>query len=74
MFDVILSRRNFLRVGAAGALTLPSILRAAEGKTNRARARSVILVYLGGGLSHLDSFDPKPRTGVVPTLAGRCAR
>ena len=21
-----------------------------------------------------DSFDPKPRTGVVPTLAGRCAR
>lgn len=24
------------------------------------RAKSVILVYLGGGLSHHDSFDPKP--------------
>src|SRR5438046_2866029 len=26
----------------------------------RARAKSLILVYLGGGLSHHASFDPKP--------------
>ena len=26
----------------------------------KTRARSVILLYLGGGLSHHDSFDPKP--------------
>jgi hypothetical protein len=58
------SRRDFLRLGAVGALgiTLPGILRAQELETaqRKARARSVILVYLGGGLSHHDSFDPKP--------------
>jgi len=26
-----------------------------------AKARSVILCYMSGGVSHLDSFDPKPR-------------
>ncbi len=59
-----LSRRDFLRVGslAAVGLSLPTLLRAqsASGQRNRARARSVILVYLGGGLSHHDSFDLKP--------------
>ena len=64
------SRRDFLRVGAVGALglSLPALLqseaRAARlgpaKKARGARARSVILVFLGGGLSHHDSFDPKP--------------
>src|SRR6266480_6410629 len=60
------SRRDFLRVGAVGALglTLPGLFRAeARGATKqqgKARAKSVILVYLGGGLSHHDSFDLKP--------------
>jgi hypothetical protein len=61
VFDFALSRRNFLRVGAAGALTLPMLLKQqalAGGK--HSRARSVLLVYLGGGLSHHDSFDLKP--------------
>src|SRR5471032_319692 len=75
MLDVFLSnknkqcdghtRRDFLRLGAVGAfgLTLPTLLQAqATPRPNRAeaRARSVILVYLGGGLSHHDSFDLKP--------------
>jgi hypothetical protein len=78
MLDVILgrnrqgrcdgvSRRDFLRVGAVGALrlSLPALLHAEEiaspAKSGpKARARSVLLVYLGGGLSHHDSFDPKP--------------
>src|SRR5436309_6278640 len=66
MLDVYLgqgdrvSRRGFLRVGAAGGLALPALLRAGEGARHRPRAKSVILVYLGGGLSHHDSFDPKP--------------
>jgi uncharacterized protein (DUF1501 family) len=55
------SRRDFLRIGAIGSVGLAGVLsaqaRAAHGK---ARAKSVILVYLGGGLSHHDSFDPKP--------------
>src|SRR5947208_3770187 len=58
------SRRDFLRVGALGALglTLADALRSDAGTTGRARARarSVTLVYLGGGLSHHDSFDLKP--------------
>jgi hypothetical protein len=57
------TRRDFLRVGAVAGLglTLPRVLQA-QAQPNRAepRARSVILVYLGGGLSHHDSFDLKP--------------
>ena len=62
-----LTRRDFLRVGGLGALGLPALL--AVGSPGgggggispaEASARSVILVYLGGGLSHHDSFDPKP--------------
>jgi hypothetical protein len=57
------TRRDFLRVGAVGALglALPQLLHA-QAQPNRrgARAKSVVLVYLGGGLSHHDSFDLKP--------------
>lgn len=57
------TRRNFLRIGALAplGLTLPGVLRAEALTTPaKARARSVILVFLGGGLSHHDSFDMKP--------------
>src|SRR6476660_6489450 len=71
MFDVFLgrserrcdgySRRDFLRVGAIGGLSLAGLARAeTQKKKSKNRAKSVILVYLGGGLSHHDSFDPKP--------------
>jgi hypothetical protein len=57
------TRRDFLRVGGLGAVGLPALLRAesrAAADRGRARAKSVVLVFLGGGLSHHDSFDPKP--------------
>ena len=57
------TRRDFLRVGGLGALGLGTLLRAeAAAGTPRgaARARSVVLVFLGGGISHHDSFDLKP--------------
>jgi hypothetical protein len=58
------SRRDFLRVGALApvGLSLARLLSAerALGAGGKARAKSVILVYLGGGISHHDSFDPKP--------------
>jgi hypothetical protein len=62
------TRRDVLKVGSLGlaGLTLPGLLRAeaaskATGTARKgARAKSVVLVYLGGGLSHHDSFDPKP--------------
>lgn len=62
-----ISRRDFVRAGGLSllGLSLPSLLRAeaqaaADTAAPKARAKSVILVFLGGGLSHHDSFDPKP--------------
>jgi hypothetical protein len=71
-FDGV-SRRDFLRVGTLGALglSLPGLFRAeaqAAGK-KKARAKAVILVYLGGGLSHHDSFDLKPEA--PPEVRGK---
>ncbi len=59
------SRRDFLRVGALAPLGLSlanllSFEKAMAGAVAQSRAKSVILVYLGGGLSHHDTFDPKP--------------
>ncbi|MBX9623388.1 MAG: DUF1501 domain-containing protein, partial [Gemmataceae bacterium] len=55
------SRRDFLRVGGLGAVGAASLLRAeATAAPATARAKSVILVFLGGGISHHDTFDPKP--------------
>jgi hypothetical protein len=56
----LLSRRDLLRVGCVGIAgsLVPSPLRAVPQR--RATARSVILVWLAGGMTHIDSFDPKP--------------
>ena len=59
------SRRDFVRVGALApfGLSLGSLFaaeKAATGSAKRARAKSVILVFLGGGISHHDTFDLKP--------------
>jgi hypothetical protein len=56
-----LSRRSFLQVGgwAMGGLSLPGLLRA-EATAGRSSHKSVIIVYLSGGLAHQDTFDLKP--------------
>jgi hypothetical protein len=56
-------RRDFLALGAGGlfGLTLPDLLRLqARGEAPRRRAGAVIMVWLGGGPSHLDMWDLKP--------------
>jgi uncharacterized protein (DUF1501 family) len=63
-------RRDFLRIGGAGMLgmTLNNILAvqnasaasALAGRPGWGKAKSVIMVYLQGGPSHIDLFDPKP--------------
>ena len=57
-------RREFLRTGLAafGGLTLPSLyrLRAEAGRPATQNRTAVILVWLRGGASHLDTYDPKP--------------
>ncbi|CAK8988268.1 DUF1501 domain-containing protein, partial [Durusdinium trenchii] len=54
-----LSRRTFLQIGslAVGGLTLPHLARASATASSH---KSVIMVYLSGGLAHQDTFDPKP--------------
>ncbi len=61
------TRRDFLRVGGLGflGLSMTNLLAwqkaaGADAANPKARAKSIILVYLSGGLSHHDSFDPKP--------------
>src|SRR2546422_9550220 len=58
-----ISRRGFLQVGFLGAMGLgmPELLHAqTTGKAAGKKQRSVILLWLWGGPSHLDTFDPKP--------------
>ncbi|MBM3996165.1 MAG: DUF1501 domain-containing protein [Planctomycetes bacterium] len=58
-----MTRREWLRIGAlgVGALTLPGLLATeAQASGRRARARSVIILFLSGGPSHLDMWDLKP--------------
>src|SRR5688500_16950148 len=58
-----LYRRHFLCVGGVAALglTLGDVLRAEAGERSAsARAKNVLLIYLGGGQTHHDTYDPKP--------------
>src|SRR3984957_16351887 len=61
------SRREFLQIGGLGAtgLALPDLFRArAQGATppvaGAGRARSCILLFMGGGPPQMDTFDLKP--------------
>ncbi|HWL07148.1 MAG TPA: DUF1501 domain-containing protein, partial [Planctomicrobium sp.] len=62
-----LGRREFMSAGLAGfaSLSLPGLLRLqAESAVKTPREKtSVIMVWLPGGLSHVDTFDPKPNSG-----------
>ena len=57
-------RRDFLQVGGISALGLglnASYAQAAAG-SSQGKAKSCILIWLDGGPSHLESFDPKPQS------------
>ena len=55
------SRREFLRIGALGTgfLTLPNLIQLASAAGHHVRDRSVVLLFLQGGPSHIEFFDPK---------------
>ncbi len=71
----VLGRRSMLKASFAGiaGLSLPQLLAAKE--TNGGRRKSVILIWMTGGPSHIDTLDPKPLApvevrgpfGVIPT-------
>jgi len=62
---VVGSRRNMLKAGIAGmaGLSLPQLLQSRAEAANAGRAmshKSVILLWMTGGPSHIDTWDPKP--------------
>ena len=71
-FASIFSRRDLLRVGslsiAATAVPAAELLTAAEPRKSSLAgwqgADSVILLWMAGGVTHIDSFDPKPTAPV----------
>ncbi len=59
------SRREFLKVGALSSLglTLGDYFRLQDAfaeTTPTAKAESVIFIFMAGGMSHMETFDPKP--------------
>jgi hypothetical protein len=77
----VFSRRNMLKASLLGlaGLTLPRLLqeraRASVAGTAMGGRKSVILLWMAGGPSHIDTWDPKPDRplqnrgpfGVIPT-------
>jgi len=62
-----IDRRRALKAiaaGAAGFALAPSLVRG-QSAPRPARARSVIEIWMAGGPSHLDTFDPKPEAGTA---------
>lgn len=65
--DIFLDRRTLLRIGASGFMAA-LIARAGLAKSDpsaapslpAAKAKACILLWLNGGPSHIDTFDPKP--------------
>jgi hypothetical protein len=78
-----LTRRCFLSNAARTLLGVhllpmfgPSIAGAAPAATRKGAAKHVIYLFMAGGMSHIDTFDPKPRkkdvmgkTEAIPTKA-----
>ncbi|OAI55155.1 hypothetical protein AYO44_00120 [Planctomycetaceae bacterium SCGC AG-212-F19] len=67
MLHPTLSRRDLLQLSALGVLSAPasgwlSVLaaRAAEQSEGKPKHKSCILLFMHGGPSHIDTFDPKP--------------
>jgi hypothetical protein len=62
MLDFLSTRRGFLRVGSASLLGL-SLSEYFRLKAESAKAKSVIQLWMAGGPTQTDTFDPKPQAG-----------
>ena len=67
---VIQSRRGMLKASLAGlaGLSLPRLLAARDANAVQGpapRGKSVILLWMAGGPSHIDTWDPKPSRPIV---------
>lgn len=58
---VRMNRRNFLGLGIAGGLSsCSSLIKQAGAADGSGRAKNVLVIYEQGGMSHTDTWDPKP--------------
>jgi hypothetical protein len=58
-----ISRRNFIGIGLGSALTALTGIEAsasAPAIVGKGRAKQVLVIFEQGGVSHIDTFDPKP--------------
>src|SRR2546430_6611585 len=51
---------GFTGLALSAMLYRDGIARAVEAKPRAAKAKSVIWLFMNGGVSHLETFDPKP--------------
>src|SRR5262245_60345700 len=60
----VLSRRQILgaAAGAAGAASLGSLLRPVVADELKKKHKQVLFIWIDGGMSQLESWDPKPNT------------
>jgi uncharacterized protein (DUF1501 family) len=65
------SRRYFMErtaqftLGVSMSSLLPTLARAQAGKKDTGKAQNLIYIYLSGGMTHLDTFDPKESSSVA---------
>ena len=57
-WDALLNRRDLLRLGSVGVAGC--LLPSSRAGNPQGRARSIIVLWMAGGVTHIDSFDPKP--------------
>src|SRR4051794_7197866 len=60
-----LDRRSFLALAGLGWLTPVGQLLAEQAERTREPARSIIFLWLAGGPSQLETFDPHPDTRIA---------
>jgi uncharacterized protein (DUF1501 family) len=58
----LLSRRNFLGGVAAGTLGFAGMVHPAAARALSKQEKHVLVIYLNGGVSQLETWDPKPGT------------
>lgn len=65
-----ISRRNFIKIGCGGLASIgmswnfPALFGDDSIVSENARAEHIIYLFMAGGMSHIDTFDPKPGTEV----------
>ncbi len=60
--DHVLSRRRFLATSGAAGVGLAGVLQPAQAKTLETKQKRVLQIFLQGGVSQLETWDPKPAT------------